>query len=196
MMESTTPTGPVLLFNYYSALGSIPIKLMNARPISPVSKNAIPSPLRGPGTALYLIFSLMAAIAIIAKNQPNPPPRPNATDSEKLYSFDTINNDPPSMAQFTVIRGKNIPNELYSDGENFSTTISTNCTIDAMTAINNINLKKVRSVLKTPVSASRNVLIIQLIGIVIPSTKMTASPRPNAVFTVLDTARYEHIPRK
>ena len=26
------------------------------------------------------------------------------------------------MAQFTAINGKKIPNELYNDGENFSTT--------------------------------------------------------------------------
>ena len=31
---------------------------------------------------------------------------------------------------------------------------------------------------------------------VMPCTKMTASPRPNAVFTDLETARNEHIPKK
>lgn len=165
------------------------MRLIKASPISPVSKNAIPSPLSGPGTSLYLIFSRIAAMAMMAKNQPNPPPKPNATDSEKLYSFDTINSDPPKMAQFTVISGKKIPRELYNAGENFSTTISTNCTIDAITAIKRINLKKVRSMPKIPESDSKNVLIIQLIGIVIPSTKMTARPRPKAVFTVLDTAK-------
>ena len=46
------------------------------------------------------------------------------------------------MAQFTAINGKKIPNELYKDGENFSTTISTNCTIVAMVAINMMNDKK------------------------------------------------------
>ena len=35
--------------------------------------------------------------------------------------------------------------ELYNDGENFSTTISTNCTIVAMVAINMINDKKLKS---------------------------------------------------
>ena len=63
------------------------------------------------------------------------------------------------------------PNELYSAGEYFSTTISTNCTIDAITAINRINLKKVRSVANRPVSLSKYVLISQLIGMVIPNTK-------------------------
>ena len=33
-------------------------------------------------------------------------------------------------------------------------------------------------------------------GTVKPSTKITASPSPVEVFTVFDTARYEHIPRK
>jgi hypothetical protein len=36
------------------------------------------------------------------------------------------------MAQFTAINGKKIPKELYNAGENFSTTISTNCTIGFM----------------------------------------------------------------
>ena len=33
-------------------------------------------------------------------------------------------------------------------------------------------------------------------GTVISSTKVTAMPRPAEVFTVFDTARYEHMPRK
>ena len=56
----------------------------------------------------------MAAIAIIAKNQPNPPPKPKATDSPKLYSLATMNKEPPKIAQFTVINGKKIPKELYN----------------------------------------------------------------------------------
>ncbi len=51
------------------------------------------------------------------------------------------------MAQFTAINGKKIPNELYRVGENRSISISTNCTIDAITAINIIKLKKLRSML-------------------------------------------------
>ncbi len=39
-------------------------------------------------------------------------------------------------------------------------------------------------------------LMHQVIGSDIMSTKQTATPRPNAVFTFLDTARNEHIPRK
>ena len=100
------------------------------------------------------------------------------------------------MAQFTVINGRKIPNELYNDGENFSTTISTNCTIEAITAINSINLKKVKSSPKIPVSLNKCVLINQLIGIVIPNTNITANPKPKAVLTLLDTAKKEHIPKK
>ena len=44
----------------------------------------------------------------------------------------------------TIVCG-NIDSELYNDGENFSTTISTNCTIVAMVAINMINDKKLKS---------------------------------------------------
>ncbi len=36
----------------------------------------------------------------------------------------------------------------------------------------------------------------KLAGRVTPSTNITARPRPTAVFMFLDTARYEHIPRK
>src|SRR5690606_11866620 len=107
-----------------------------------------------------------------------------------------MNNEPPKIAQFTVIKGKNIPNELYREGENFSTTISTNCTNAAMVEIKIINLRKVRSILNRPPSPNKNLSIIQFIGIVRPNTKTTATPNPKAVFTLLETARKEHMPRK
>lgn len=94
------------------AAGSIPIKLMKAIPINPVRMKAIPKPLKAGGTLEYLIFSRIAAIAMIAKNQPKPPPKPKATVSDKLYSLDTIKRDPPNIAQFTVIKGKKIPSAL------------------------------------------------------------------------------------
>ncbi len=150
---------------------------------------AMPNPLNAGGTLEYLIFSRMAAIAIIAKNQPKPEPIPKATESPKLYSRETMNNEPPKMAQFTVIKGRKIPKELYKDGENFSMTISTNCTIDAITAMNKMNRRKVRSCPKIPVSDNRYSLMSQLIGIVIPKTKITANPKPNAVLMVFETAR-------
>gem|GEM_PF-4319813 len=78
-------------------------------------------------------------------NHPNPPPKAKAIDCDKVYSLVTMNIDPARMAQFTVISGKKIPNELYNDGDTFSITISTNCTIDAITAIKSINFKKVKS---------------------------------------------------
>ena len=43
---------------------------------------------------------------------------------------------------------------------------------------------------------SRYSCTAQLIGAVMPSTKMTAKPSPTAVFTCLETARNEHMPRK
>ncbi|CEN44071.1 hypothetical protein CCAND38_150052 [Capnocytophaga canis] len=36
----------------------------------------------------------------------------------------------------------------------------------------------------------------QFIGTVTANTKITAAPKPTAVDTFLDTARYEHIPKK
>lgn len=181
------------LHRYYfpavSAEGSIPIKDIKAIPISPVKIKAIPNPRKAGGTFEYLIFSRIAAIAMIAKNQPNPPPKPKAMDSVKLYSRATMNKEPPRIAQFTVINGKKIPKEVYNAGEIFSTIISTSCTIEAITAIKRIKRKKVRSIPKIPFSLNNHSLIIQLIGIVIPSTKITASPRPKAVVTVLETAK-------
>ncbi len=47
---------------------------MKPIPISPVIINVIPNPLSGAGTLEYLIFSLIAAIPTIAKNQPTPEP--------------------------------------------------------------------------------------------------------------------------
>jgi hypothetical protein len=55
-----------------------------------------------------------------------------------------MNKEPPKIAQFTAISGKKIPNELYKEGLNFSTTISTSCTMVAMVAINKIKDKKLR----------------------------------------------------
>ena len=103
------------------------MKLINAIPIKPVMMNVIPKPLKGPGTLEYLIFSLIAAIATIANNQPIPEPNPKTVASTiELYPLSCINNEPPKMAQFTAISGKKIPSEPYRAGENFSTIISTN----------------------------------------------------------------------
>ena len=96
-----------------------------------------------------------------------------------------INNDAPMIAQFTAINGKNMPKELYKEGKNFSTTISTNCTIAAMTAIKIIKLKNPRSTLakeglikdKAP-GNKRYLLIKKLTGTVKINTKMTAIPNP------------------
>lgn len=96
-------------------------------PIKPVIIKVIPSPRKAGGTFEYLIFSRIAAIPTIAKNQPTPEPNPNDVACAKLwYSLSCINNDPPRMAQFTAISGRKIPSEEYSVGENFSTIISTN----------------------------------------------------------------------
>lgn len=108
---------------------------MNANPIKPVMMNAIPKPLKGAGTSEYFNFSLMAAKATIAKKKPKPLPIPNTVLSIKLYSLEIINKVPPKIEQFTVIKGKKIPKDMYKAGENFSIIISTNCTKAAITPI-------------------------------------------------------------
>ena len=86
-------------------------------------------------------------MATIANNHPIPEPKPYTADSVTVEkSFCCINNDPPRIAQLTAIKGKNIPKALYNAGAKRSTIISTNCTIEAITAINNIKLRKLRSI--------------------------------------------------
>ena len=101
MIDKTTNID--INLNYLNAAGSIPIKPINAIPIKPVRKKAIPNPLRPGGTLEYSSFSLMPAMATIANAHPIPPPKPKDNDCAKLYSFVIINSDPPNMAQFTVI---------------------------------------------------------------------------------------------
>ena len=106
---------------------------MKAIPMSPVIIKVIPSPRKGAGTFEYCIFSRMAAIPTIARKNPTPDPSPNTVASPILaYSLSCINRDPPRMAQLTAINGRNIPRDEYRAGANFSTTISTSCTIDAI----------------------------------------------------------------
>jgi hypothetical protein len=75
--------------------------------------------------------------------------------------------------------------------------------MEAMVAINIMKAKKLKSTsakagdnqvnppsFKTPFNNN------QLMGTVIPNTKITAAPKPMAVFTFFDTAKYEHIPKK
>ena len=90
----------------------MPIKLIKAIPIKPVMMYVIPNPLSAGGIFEYLIFSLIAAIATIAKNHPTPEPKPYTVASvifEK--SFSCINNEAPRIAQFTAISGKKIPSD-------------------------------------------------------------------------------------
>ena len=52
----------------------MPIKLIKAIPMSPVIIKEMPKPRKGAGMLEYLSFSRMAAMAIIARNQPIPEP--------------------------------------------------------------------------------------------------------------------------
>ena len=90
----------------------MPRKLMNAIPISPVIINVMPMPLSGAGTLEYCIFSRMAAMPTMARSQPIPEPAPYTIDVQAdPRSRCCIKSEAPRMAQFTAIRGKNIPNE-------------------------------------------------------------------------------------
>ena len=51
----------------------------------------------------------IAVIAAIAIKNPIPEPNPYTVDSKNVYSLSTRNMDPPKIAQFTAISGKNIP---------------------------------------------------------------------------------------
>ena len=110
----------------------IPEKHINAIAIKPTVMNVIPNPFKGAGTLEYDNFSCIAAKLTIANNQPIPDPKAY-TEAYPILgnAFSCINKDPPKIAQFTAIRGKKIPSEVYSAGLNFSIIISTNCTIEA-----------------------------------------------------------------
>ncbi len=82
----------------------------------------------------------------MAKNHPTPEPNPNTDACPNVaYSLSCINNAPPKMEQLTAISGKKMPSDAYNAGTYFSITISTNCTIDAMVAMNMMKLKKLKS---------------------------------------------------
>ncbi len=113
----------------------------------PVIIKVIPNPRRGAGTLEYFSFSRIAAIPTMARNQPTPEPKPNTVASVRLaYSRSCMNSAPPRIAQFTAISGRKIPRELYRAGENFSMIISTNCTMEAITAMNMMKVRKLRSI--------------------------------------------------
>ena len=112
---------------------------------------------------------------------------PNMVESEKLNVE-------------TAINGKNMPNDAYNVGINFSITNSTDWTVAAIVAINEIKIKKLKSIFSKPIQANapsfnKKLLIAQLIGIVIDITNITAIPKPNAVLTFLEQAKNEHIPK-
>lgn len=170
---------------------------MKAIPISPVIIKVMPMPLNGLGTLLKSNRSLMAARHVIANSHPMPDPAPYTVAVNALgNSLCCMNKTAPNIAQFTAINGKNIPNELYREGEYFSITISRICTSAAITAINIIKPRNDRSVeaYSSPSQLSapgRRIywFMHQVIGRDTKRTKVTAIPRPNAVFTFFDTAR-------
>ena len=172
--------------------------------INPVKIIVIPKPFNPSGTLEYFNLKRIADIIIIAIAKPMPEPIPKTADSSSVYPLSSINKDDPRIAQFTAMRGKKIPNELYRVGLNLSNSISTNCTDAAIVAINVINVKKLKStrfIPSIPVQdkapgISKYVFIIQFKGTVMPFTKITAIPKPIDVSTFFEIARKEHIPKK
>ncbi len=125
----------------------MPIKLIKAMAINPVSIKVIPKPLKGAGIFEYRNFSRMADNATIARNQPTPEPNPKTVASPNVaYSLSCINNAPPKIEQLTAISGKKMPKDVYNAGAYFSTIISTSCTMEAMVAMNMIKLRKLKSI--------------------------------------------------
>ena len=98
---------------------------MNAIETKPVNNMVIPTPLSWGGTLEYLILCRIAAMEAIAKKNPIPDPNPYTVDSTNVYSLSTKNIEPPKIAQFTAINGKNIPRLMYSLGAKRSRVIST-----------------------------------------------------------------------
>jgi len=82
-------------------------------PIKAVRMNVIPMPRKGAGMfECDAKRSRIAAMAVIANNQPIPQPAP-AQNAEPMpgNSRCSMNNEPPRMAQFTAIKGKKMPSD-------------------------------------------------------------------------------------
>ncbi len=104
-----------------------------------------------------------------------------------------MNKAAPKMAQFTAMSGKKIPSALYKTGLNFSTSISTICVMAAITAMNEMKIRKLRSVLGSPTHArapfaNKKCLTAQHAGVQMSITKTTANPNPNAVSIFFEQA--------
>ena len=75
----------------------------------PVIINVMGVPRNPSGIDFSLSLDLIPAIAVIANAQPIPEPAAKKTVCIKLYCLETMNNETPSIAQLTVINGKNMP---------------------------------------------------------------------------------------
>lgn len=101
------------------------------------------------------------------------------------------------MAQFTAISGRKIPSALYSDGKYLSRIISgdLNKRRNHSDKGDEVQEAKINPSTSAP-SRSTKLNTVLLIGTESPSTTVTATPRPNAVDTFLETARNVHMPRR
>ena len=78
----------------------------------PMMMRVMPGPASPRGKAASLIFSRMPPMRAMARNQPNPPPRPKANACRKLYGLLSMKSEMPRMAQLTVMSGRKMPREL------------------------------------------------------------------------------------
>ena len=88
---------------------------MKMSAMTPVVIKVMLAPLKSLGIGAFFSCCLIPAITTIAKVHPMPEPNPNKMDCRKLYSLIIINNDAPNIAQLTVMSGRNMPRELYSN---------------------------------------------------------------------------------
>jgi hypothetical protein len=96
----------------------------------------------------------------------------------------------PNIAQFVVINGRYMPSALYSEGINFFSTISSNCTIEAITRIKVNKLKYgISSGTKTKLYSSHEIVPAKNI------TTITDKDIPIAEERFFDTPIKEHIPK-
>lgn len=86
---------------------------MKAIPIRAHRIKVMPIPRKEAGTLEYVATrSRIAAIAVIARSHPIPHPAPAQVAVQTLpKSRCCMNSEPPSIAQFTAIRGRKMPSE-------------------------------------------------------------------------------------
>jgi hypothetical protein len=167
-----------------------PAKPRKARPIRAATIKDIGSPLRDSGIGAISSLSLIEPIRTIARRKPEPLLIAKTIPDIRPKSLSIFKKATPSIAQFVVIRGRNIPRAEYKPGNCFLKNNSRNWTREAITRIKTTVLRYIKSKGRR-IYWYRN----QVITVAIVITKITLMPIELAVFISLETPKKGHSPK-